>query len=181
MTAKPIFDIRKQVQKRNLEYMIVLPIMALALVFLGKYLMAETFVWGLSVDFAEKWDGWTFVGMVLIGTGAYYLIKTVIFAIRSTGKSGEWHFRLTSEELLWKVPDHSFGPEVGFVSNLANILKVEFRTTAQYDEADVREYWIHFRDRDPIQLMEYTGYSVSWLVSEIHRAGVPYDETFVSR
>jgi len=37
------------------------------------------------------------------------------------------------------------------------------------------------RDRDSIQLQDYTGISISWLVSKIQMAGVTYREITVER
>lgn len=181
MTAEPIFDVRKSVARRNIERLIILPALSIGLIFLGLKLIPDTFIWEVSIDAFKSWNGWAFVGLVLIGSGLSHLIKAAIFAYRSLGTDGEWHFRLTQHDLLWKVPDHAHGPEIGFKTTLSDIEAVEFRTITEYERMNEREYWIHFRDRDSIQLQSYTGISLPWLVSKIHDAGVPYNETFVER
>lgn len=180
-TVKPksIFDIRKQVLPRILEHTIVLSTMGVALLLIGRWMLPTNFVWELSVRTIESWNGWSFVAMILIGAGIFNILKSIVFVVRSVNASGEWHFRLTYDELLWKVPQHSFGPEVGFETKLSDTKEVEFRTITAYEERDVREYWIHFRDGTKIQLMDHTGYTLSWLVSEIHKAGVHYNETLI--
>jgi hypothetical protein len=181
MTEVPIFDVRKSVTRRNIERVIILPFVAICFIFFGLKLIPDTFIWELSVDAIGSWSGWAFVGLILIGTGIVNLIKTVIFAFRARGMAGEWHFRLTQDELLWQVPDHAHGPEIGFKTPLSNIKELEFRTISKHEELNEREYWIHFPDQNPIQLQSYTGISVSWLVSKIHEAGVPYTKTFVEK
>ena len=182
MTADPIFDVRKSVTRRNIERVVILSALASGFIVLGWSLIPESFIWEVSVAAIKTWSGWAFIGLILIGTGIFHIIKTAIFAFRSLRTSGEWHFRLTQEELLWQVPDHhAHGPEIGFRTSLSNIKELEFRTISKHDEMNEREYWIHLQDQGSIQLQDYTGISVSWLVSKIHEAGVPYNETFVER
>jgi hypothetical protein len=181
MTTEPIFDIRKQVYIRTLEHMLVLPIIGFTLIGLGSWLLPNNFVWELSIRAVENSGVWVFVGLGLIAAGIYNILKVVILSLRSINSSGEWHFRLTKDELLWKVPQHPFGPEVGFETKLSDIKEVEFRTITAFGESDKREYWVHFTDGAKIQLKGYTGYALSWLVSEIHKAGVHYKETLMNR
>lgn len=181
MTAQPIFDIRKSVPERNLEYIIITAILALCLILVGRWMIPAAFVWELSINVLEAWNGWAFVGLILIASGLIYLFKAIIRALRFIGTTGEWHFRLTYDELLWDVPKHSFGPEIGFVSKLSNIKEIEFRTITEFEQSDVRQYWIHFKDREPVQLMDYTGYTISALVLKIHEAGVSYKETTIDK
>ncbi len=181
MTVEPIFDVRKSVIRRNIERAIIFPVLAIGFIWFGYKLIPDTFIWEVSVDAIESWNGLAFCGLILISTGIFNLVKTAIFVFRSLDTAGEWHFRLTQDELLWQVPDHVHGPEIGFRTPLSNIKELEFRTVSKHDEMDEREYWIHFRDQDSIQLQDYTGISVSWLVSKIHEAGVPYNETFIER
>lgn len=183
MTTEPrtYFDVQKSVTRRNIERAVILPVLAIGFILLGWNLIPENFMWEVSIHAIKTWSGWVFIGLILIGTGVFNLIKVAIFALRSFGTTGEWHFRLTQDELVWQVPDHAHGPEIGFKTPLSEIKDVEFRTISKHDEMNEREYWIHFRDRDSIQLQQYTGISVSWLVSKIHEAGVPYNETLVER
>ncbi len=181
MSAKPIFDIRTQVRRRILGYMLVVPIMGLALIGIGLWLLPDSFVFEASVSAVERVDGWGIVGLLLIGSGFYNILKTVVLPFRTGDFAGEWHFRLTHDALLWKVPQHPFGPEVGFETKLSNIASVEFRTITGFEKTDMREYWVHFRDGREIQLMAYTGVTLSWLVAEIHKAGVDYKETLIDQ
>ncbi len=181
MTAQPIFDIRTKVRRRILEYMFVVPMMGLALIGLGLWLLPDSFVFEPSLSAVERVDGWVVVGLALIGAGIYNIFKAVVLALRGCDSSGEWHFRLTQDALLWKVPQHPFGPEVGFDTRLTDITEVEFRTITAYEKTDISEYWVHFRDGSETQLMAYTGVTLSWLVAEIHKAGVDYNETRINR
>lgn len=83
--------------------------------------------------------------------------------------------------LTWDVPEHAHGPETGFRANLSDIKEIEFRTVHEFEEQSKREYWIHFRGRESIELKSYTSLSLSWLVSKITEAGVPFNETYVSK
>lgn len=179
--SDPIFDIRKQVRRRIFEYMLVVPIMGIALIGLGLWLLPDSFVFEMSFSAVENSDVWVFVGLALIGAGVFNILKAVVLSFRAINSSGEWHFRLTYDALLWKVPQHPFGPEVGFDAKLSNIASVEFRTITGYEKTDIREYWVHLRDGTEIQLMAYTGVTLSWLVAEIHKAGVDYKETLINR
>ena len=173
------FDVRKSVFRRNVEAMIIYPVFGIGCILIGLSLIPDAFQRALSEESIKTWDGWGFLGVVLISVGFFNLAKALVFAIRSWGTNGEWHFHLTEQSLLWQVPIHAFGPETGFETPKANIEAVERRTIARYEEPDVQEFWIHFRDRDAIQLQDYTGISISWLVSKIHGTGVPYNETVV--
>ena len=181
MTATPTFDLRKPVRERNLKYLIVMPLLAGCLIFLGWWLIPDTFVWELSGNAIESMTTSSFlgIGIGLCVAGIFHFAKAIVHSFSFIGANGEWHFRLTHDELLWDVPKHSFGPEVGFVSKLSNIKEIEYRTITEYEAMDVNQYWIHFRDREPVQLMDYTGYTMSALVLNIHEAGVRYKETTV--
>lgn len=177
--GETLFDLRKSVRRRNIERIVVLPAAALLFILLGKSFIPDDFLWEISIEAIQYWNFWAMFGVFFIGTGLLNLIKTAIFAIKAWGTRGEWHFRLTKDELLWRVPEHAHGPEIGFETPTANIKSVEFRTISKYEEIDEREYWIHFKDRGSIQLHDYTGISISWLVEKIHQAGIPYKETVV--
>lgn len=179
--AEQLFDVRKSVVRRNIERIVILPVVAVGFIILGQHLIPDNFVWKLSVDAIETWDGWAFVGIILVCTGIFNLTKAAIFVFRSSGTTGEWHFRLTKDELLWQVPDHAHGPEVGFETPLSGIKGLEFRTISKHEEMNEREYWIHFKYRDPVQLKDYAGFSISWLVSKMREAGVSYSETVIDR
>ncbi len=177
MTPQPIFDVRRPAVRRAILRLIIAPALAIGLIVLGYSLVPDTFVWALSMEAVKTADGWAFVGIIMIISGLSGLVKEVMFAYRSWGSSGEWRFRLTRDELLWHVPDHAHGPEVGFEASLCDIQEIEFRTIRRHEASDEREYWVHFRDRDPVQLKPYSGVSVSSLVSRICEAGVRYTET----
>jgi len=83
--------------------------------------------------------------------------------------------------LVWKVPQHPLGPEVGCEKKPSDIDAVEFRAITTYEKTDICEYWVHFRDGTEIQLMAYTGATLSWLAAEIHKGDVDYDETRINR
>lgn len=180
-TAEPIFDIRTQARRRILVYMFVMPMMGLALIGMGLWLLPDSFIFEASLSAVGRVDGWMILGLILFGAGVYNILKAVVLFFRTGDSSGEWHFRLTHDALLWKVPQHQFGPEVGFETRLSEIREIEFRTITAYEKSDVREYWLHFRDGTKIQLMDYTGNTLTWLVSEIHKAGVHYSATVINK
>lgn len=179
MTAPALFDVRQSVVGRTIIRLIVGPAFSIGFIVLGINLLPKDFVWAASTEAIETWSGWAFAGIILIGSGIFGLIKEALFALKTRGLSGEWHFRLTEDELLWHVPDHAHGPETGFKARLEELKEIEFRTIQKYEEMDEREYWVHFRDRDPVQLRSHSGISISWLVSLISDAGVNYTETVV--
>ena len=179
MTNEPIFDVRKSVKRRNLERIAILPIVSAGFIALGFWTIPKESVWGLSLDAFATWGGWGFLGLFLIATGLINLCTVIVFIMRASSTTGEWHFRLTQDDLLWQVPDHAHGPEEGFYVQLSAIKSLEYRTVSRCDELDDRQYWVHFHDRASIQLRGHTGVSVSWLVSKIHQAGVPYEETHI--
>ncbi len=82
---------------------------------------------------------------------------------------------------MWDVPQHAHGAEQGFSARLDELLRIEFKTIQAFEETDRREYWVHFKQREPIQLQSYSGISLGWLVQKIVAAGVPYDETYEIR
>jgi hypothetical protein len=125
---------------------------------------------------------WPFIGLILIGTGIFTLIKEVIFSFRSLGNtSGEWHFSLISDTLIWNVPNHFHGNEVGFKAKLSEIKEIEFRTINRHEEINQREYWVHFYKRESILLQSYSGISISSLVSKTCNEGVHYNETQIEQ
>ena len=177
MTAKPIFDIRKSVSRRNLEYMIIMPVVVALFLAAGLWLVPADAVWALSFEALETWTLWGFLGLFLIITALYHLAKLIFFARRAVGTTGEWRFRLTQNDLLWQVPDHAHGPEEGFHVPLVAIKELEHITIYRSDEAEENQYWVHFHDHPSIQLREYTGYSIRALMDKIHQAGVPFERT----
>lgn len=179
MTSDPIFDLRKSVSRRNLERLIIIPIVVAGFIWLGFRLIPDDAVWALSFEAVETWNLWGFLGLFLIVTGVVNLLKLMVFVWRARGTSGEWRFRLTQDDLLWKVPVHAHGPEEGFHVPLSAIKSLERRRIARDDDPDMVEYWAHFQDRPSIQLREYTGYSISSLMEQVHQAGVPYENTTV--
>ncbi len=174
------FDVRQSVQRRNVTRLVVGTLFSLWLVWFGTWLMPAETVLAVSVDAIESWNFWTFAACVCIACGIWGLLKELAFAFRSSSTSGEWHFRLRGNDLLWHVPDHAHGTEQGFEARLDELQKVEFKTIQAFEETDRREYWVHFKHRDPIQLQSYSGVSLSWLVQKIASAGVPYEETHES-
>ena len=181
MTTAPTFDIRKSVPRRNIERIVVLSAVSVGLMFVGYKVVPESFIWALSLEGFKSLTGWGFFGLILIGMGPFNLLKVALFALKARGTSGEWRFCLEDDRLLWQVPAHAHGAETGFQAPLSSIRQLEYRTLTSFDEMDEREYWIHFTDRASIQLQAYTGVSLSWLVSKIHDAGVPYKETTIER
>ncbi|MFQ6552898.1 hypothetical protein AAD018_011215 [Aestuariibius insulae] len=174
----PSFDVRQSVTARNVTRLIIAPVISAALVALGMWLIPDATVFRPRFEALETWSGWAFLGVICVACGLYGLLKELIFAARSIGTSGEWHFRLTDEELLWHVPRHAHGTECGFSARLDELKEIESRTIHKEEERDEREYWMHFNARDPIQLQSYSGISLSGLVEKISAAGVPYRETY---
>lgn len=179
MTAKPIFDIRKSVSRRNLEYMIIMPVVVALFIVAGLWLLPDDAVWALSFEALETWGLWGFFGLFLILTALYHLTKLIFFVRRAAGATGEWRFRLTAEDLLWQVPDHAHGPEQGFHVPLAAIKQLEHITYYRSEGPDEDQYWVHFHDHPSIQLREYAGYSIRALMDQIHQAGVPFERTLL--
>ena len=176
--ASPFFDIRKSVKRRMTTRLIIAPAMAGAFIYFGLRLIPDSFGIGMSIDDIGDLNFWSFLGVFLVCTGAYSLIKEALFAYRSRKPSGYWHFRLTSDDLLWDVPQHAHGTEIGFHAKLSDIKQIEFRTLERYEQSDLRSYWVHFNGGTPsIELKDYSGISLSWLAKKIGESGVPYNET----
>ena len=171
------FDVRQSVRGRNIARLIIAPLLSAALIWFGTWLIPEATVIEFSIDAIETWNGWSFLGFICIASGLYGLLKELVFAVRAWSTTGEWHFRLTDRDLLWHVPHHAHGKEEGFEAPLNELKQIEFRTVQKHEETDVREYWVHFNSRDPVQLQPYSGVSLSWLVEKISAAGVPYKAT----
>ncbi|NSX56489.1 hypothetical protein [Parasulfitobacter algicola] len=181
MPSDPIFDIRTSVRSRNIQYLFVMPLFSFGCILLGYWMIPETFVWELSEDMLQQLSVWSFFGLGFIATGIGHLIKMFFQVLKFKGTAGSWHFRLTNDELLWEVPKHTFGPETGFSSKLSNITEIEYRTTYEFEEDTTKEYWVHFVDQKPIQLMDYSGLTLSALVSKIEDSGVCYNETVIRK
>lgn len=181
MSSQFGFDIRKSVAGANAMRMIVVSLFSIGLILWGSYLVPPDFARWFELSELEKWTLGGFFGVFMIITGALNLLKLLDFFIKSIGSWGEWHFRLSHDQLIWDVPDHAHGPEIGFRVKLSDIKEVEFRTVHEFEEHSKREYWIHFWERESIELKSYTSLSLSWLVSKIAEAGVPYNETNVSK
>lgn len=177
MTTGPIFDVRKSVTRRNRERIVIVPIIAALFIAIGIWIVPKRAIWSLSFEALETWNGWGFFGLFLVATGLFHLLKLTFFAFRAAGTSGEWHIRLTQDDLLWQVPDHAHGPEEGFHTPLSAIRQLEHRVISQSEGPDLQEYWIHFHDRAPIQLRDYTGISLPWMFGKIRDAGVPVEAT----
>lgn len=175
---EPYFDVRQSVRGRNRTRLIIAPVFAVGLIWFGMRLLSEDKIQSLDIDAVEAWTVWSFFGAIMIGTGIYRLLKELIFALRARSTTGEWHFRLTDRDLLWQVPDHAHGKEEGFAAPLTEIERIEFKTIQKQEDMDVRQYWVHFHARDPIQLRSFSGVSLSWVVDKIRAVGVPYEETF---
>ncbi len=69
-------------------------------------------MWEVSIYAIKTWSGWAFIGLILIGTGVFNLGKVAIFALRSFGTTGEWHFRLTQDELVWQFEIMHMDPKL---------------------------------------------------------------------
>lgn len=177
MAVKPVFDIRKSVSRRNLEYMIVMPVVVALFMTAGLWLVPDGAVWALSFEALETWGLWGAFGFFLILTALYHLVKLILFARRAAGTTGGWRFYLTQDELLWQVPNHAHGREEGFHVPLSAIKQLEHITTYRSEGANEEQYWVHFHDRPSIQLREYSGYSIRALMDKIHQAGVPFERT----
>lgn len=158
--------------------LIIAPLFSAGLILFGVGLIPDETIIQLSIDAIETWNGWSFVGVVCVASGLFGLLKEIAFAIRAWSTTGEWHFRLTSHDLIWHVPRHAHGKEEGFEASLKELRQVELRTIQKHEDSDELEYWVHFKSRDSVQLQPYSGVSLSWLVDEISAAGVPYEETF---
>ncbi|KJZ19219.1 hypothetical protein [Loktanella sp. S4079] len=158
--------------------LIIGPLIAIGFIYFGLRLIPDSFGLGMSIDDISDLSMWAIVGVFLVCTGAYNLLKLAIFAIRSRQPSGHWHFRLTADDLLWDVPKHAHGKETGFHAKLPDIEQIEFRTLERDEQQDLRSYWVHFSDGSPaIELKGYSGVSLSWMTQKIAQAGVPYVET----
>jgi len=151
--------------------------MGLGLILLGWWIVPNTSRFAFDGDSLLTWSGWTLLGMGLLGSGIFAMLKAALFAVRSRGTDGEWNFKLTEDELIWRVPVHAHGPETGFRCRLDEIADVEFRTIKRYEDSDLKQYWVNFTDRPPVQLRSYANISLRWLVGNISKAGVRYTET----
>lgn len=171
------FDVRQSVRKRNITRLIIAPLFSIGVTWFGTWLLPKGTVLELSIEAVETWSVWSFLGFICICGGIYRLLKEAVFAVRAYSTAGEWHFRLTDSDLLWHVPNHAHGKEEGFEAPLEEIKQIEFRTIHKQEDIDERQYWIHFRSRDPIRLQAYSGISLSSLVEKICETGVPYEET----
>lgn len=147
----------------------------------GLHLVPPDFEHWFELGELQKWTIWSFFGLFMIVSGIFNLLKVSIFLCRSIGTWGEWRYKLADGYLTWDVPEHAHGPETGFRAKLSDIKEIEYRTEKEYDEMDKREYWIHFWDRESIELKSYTSLSLAWLVSKINQAGVQYNETIISK
>lgn len=176
--VKVYFDVRQSLRSRTILRLIIAPLFAIGLIWLGTWLIPDETVFAWDIQAIETWNGWSFVGAILVLHGVFTLVKELIFGLRAYAQQGFWHFRLTDTDLLWHVPDHSFGEEDGFDVPLEDIKQIKFKTIQKYEESNEREYWIHFHSRDPIQLNSYSGISLSWLVKEMQSAGIDYKETY---
>ena len=176
--ASPFFDIRRSVKRRMVTRLIIVPLLAIGLIYFSLRLIPDSFGLGMSIDDIGDLNFWSILGVFLVCTGAYSLIKEALFAYRSRKPSGYWHFRLTSDDLLWHVPQHAHGEETGFRAKLADIKEIEFRTLERDEAPDLRSYWVHFNSDTPaIELKDYSGVSLSWLAKKMRESGVPYNET----
>ncbi|MEP2988183.1 MAG: hypothetical protein ABJN65_08025 [Parasphingorhabdus sp.] len=173
------FDIHCSVRSRAIVRLIIKPMVAIGFVILGVNLLPENLNWQMAPADFRDWDFWSIIGIFSLISGGYMLIQEAIFALRSFNQSGEWHFRLSDDELLWDVPVHSHGEEQGFRVKLSEIKEIEYRTIIKYDEMDAREYWVHFVNRDSVELKSYSGLSIDALVEKIEKAGVRYKEKTV--
>ncbi|WP_298839137.1 hypothetical protein [uncultured Roseobacter sp.] len=173
----PFFDVRQSVRKRNTTRLIIAPMMSAVLIASGLWLIPDKTILKVEIEAVETWSVQAFLGVVCIACGFCGMLRELLFAARSLGTSGEWHFRLKDGELLWHVPRHAHGSESGFSARLDELKEIEFRTIHQDEAQDKREYWVHFHARDPVQLQPYSGVSLSWLAENIRAAGVPYRET----
>ena len=174
------FDVRQPVRKRNIQRLVIAPLLSIGLIGFGTWLLPQGTVLEPSIDAVETWRVWSFLGVICIGGGIYRLLKEAVFAARAYSTAGEWHFRLTDRDLLWHVPNHAHGKEEGFETPLKEIRQIEFRTIHKQEDTDERQYWIHFHSRGPIMLQAYSGISLSWLVERISATGVTYEETSVN-
>ena len=179
MSSKSGFNIRKSVVRANYIRLIIVSAMSIGLISWGVYLTPPDIANWLKLGELEKWSGWSFFGVFILGTGIFNLLKESLFLVRSIGTWGEWHYRLTHDHLTWDVPEHAHGAETGFRAKLSEIKEIEFRTIQEHDTMDKREYWVHFWERESIELKSYTSLSLSWVVSKIKDAGVQYNETYV--
>ncbi|MBV7266696.1 hypothetical protein [Erythrobacter ani] len=179
MTRAYEFDIRVSAKSRALTRLFISSVFATGLIISGLYLLPRFTVWDSLASALATGDGWAFLGLIMVAFGIYAGVKVAVFAIKSLGKSGYWHFRLADGHLSWDVPDHMHGEEIGFRSALSEISSIECRTIERWEQANIREYWLHFHDRYSIQLQSYSGVSLSWLAFQIRDAGIEYRDTTI--
>lgn len=179
MKNEPVFNIRISNKKRTIARLIIMLTIAILSISWGWYLLPINIAMlTFSPADLEGFGFWPFIGLILVGTGISTIIKESIFSFRSLGKtSGEWVFSLINDTLIWSVPIHFHGREIGFKATLSEIKEIEFKTINRYEEMNRREYWVHFYKRDSILLQSYSGVSISSLVSKICSEGVHYNET----
>ena len=178
-TNQTIFDIYVPLKRRNIIRLIIFPLYAILLIWLGIYLQPENVSYALEPKSISTWGQWGFFGMIFIGVGILKLVKEIVFAFQSWGASGGWKFRLIDHHLTWHVPNHSHGSEIGFSAHIEEIREIELRTIERHDEMRERQYWIHFYERESIQLQSYSGVTISFLTQKIIELGVKYQETFI--
>lgn len=180
MIAHPaIFDVRVPLRRRNKSQLVIAPLLAFCAIGLGVTLLPDGADFRLRLESIPTWNGWGFAAMALMGTGLVLLIKTALFAYRSWGGTGEWHFRLDHNYLTWDVPVHGHGEETGFRTPLSEIKEIEERFICIFDEPNETQFWVHFKNKPSVQLQSYSGLSLPWLVSEICNLGVPSTTTTV--
>ncbi len=179
MTHK--FDVLRSAKRRAILRLVIRSVFSIGLILWGLYLLPENPDWTFAPRTLEAWDGWGFVGLIMLGSGIFGLFKEAVFGTKSLGQTGHWHFLLADGHLTWDVPNHAHGEEEGFRSALSEISSIEYRTIQRYEQMDVCEYWLHFHEGDPIQLKSYSGISLSWIASRIQDAGVEYRETIIER
>lgn len=179
MAKRAAFDVEVSAKKRAIVASAVHLALSAGLLMLGLWLLPGPHAWAFAAESLQHWDGWGFIGLVTMASGLFAFAKFILFAVWSFGQKGAWHFMLTSDQLTWKVPDHTFGEETSFSANLSDISWVENRTIERHELPDLTEYWIYFTNREPVELKSYSGVSLRWLISKIAEAGVEFRQTTV--
>ena len=181
MTSEPVFDVFVPLARRNVMRLTIASLFACVLILWGVYLLPEAEAFRNSIESIPLWDAWGFFGAIFIIIGVIRLIKEAYFLYRSLGFNGGWHFRLHEGHLIWDVPEHAHGEELGFRGQISDINRIEYRNIVDFDGINQREYWVHFQVGAPIQLQAHSGVSLPWLVSKVCDEGVVFEETSIER
>jgi len=106
---------------------------------------------------------------LLIGCALRTGYEILIFSQQSNA-TDSWKIYLDQHVFRWQSPKHYLNKESGFELKLNDIEKIETKIATENSNRD--QFWIYPINGKPIRLMDYSGFNLISIFTELEKLGV---------